>query len=298
MEHFLQRIHHLLGGVAGPGHHVQFGGVVDVMVHYEFRILYLPDVHQGGERHAGSVRVRDKEAVHLFQAGAVFALCLDIHLPLLAEGIEVIDEGGTVVGGQNAVGHVNIHLVEFAFFLVQVHVLLRHVRHHHVYAQGYFRTPGSRFLEPLHLFMQISYALPFQILQYHRNPVGGSHAGDGGRFQHHRHAVQAGLGQLSLKLSGQLRGGFRPFAPVLELNVGNAGAGSLHAVEDVEPHHGSKVLHGGILEGRLKFFVLFIGNLQGGIRLQDQAGQQKALVFIRKKAAGNALRHRSYRPPE
>lgn len=117
MEHFLQRIHHLLGGVAGPGHHVQFGGVVDVMVHHEFRILYLSDVHQGGERHAGSVRVRDKEAVHLLQAGAVFALRLDIHLPLLAEGIEVIDEGGTVVGGQNAVGHVNIHLVEFAFSL-------------------------------------------------------------------------------------------------------------------------------------------------------------------------------------
>ena len=146
--------------------------------------------------------------------------------------------------------------------------------------------------------MQISYALPFQILQNHRNPVGGSHAGDGGRFQHHRHTVQAGLGQLSLKLSGQFRGGFRPFAPVLELNESNAGAGSLHAVEDVKPHHGSKVLHGGILEGRLKFFILFIGNLQGGIRLQDQAGQQKALVLIRQKAAGNALRHRSHRPPE
>ena len=32
----------------------------------------------------------------------------------------------------------------------------------------------------------------------------------------------------------------------------------------------------------------------GGIRLHDQAGQQKALVLIRKKAAGNALCHRSH----
>ena len=65
---------------------------VQVVAHGEFGAAARFEPRQRGERHHVALVVPNVELPDVFGAIAVGTLCLDIHLPLTAKAVEVVDE--------------------------------------------------------------------------------------------------------------------------------------------------------------------------------------------------------------
>ncbi len=78
------------GRIAGSDSGIDLGTPEHIVAHREFWPKRLLHFNKRTHRHGVLVDIRDVEQTEIFDIGAVFAISLDVDLPLEAEAVEVI----------------------------------------------------------------------------------------------------------------------------------------------------------------------------------------------------------------
>src|SRR5262249_36924059 len=124
-KNFLDGSHGLSGGIAGSGSTVDLRGAVLVVAHGEFRAGARLETSDCSKRHHFAFVVLHVELADVFGGSSILALCLDVHLPLAAKSIEIVNEQAAHEGLKSFVDVVNEYSLLDDFVAVHVDVLLR-----------------------------------------------------------------------------------------------------------------------------------------------------------------------------
>src|SRR5208282_1242745 len=287
VEDLFHRGHSLAGAVTGSGGAVDLGGAVLVVAHGEFRAGARLEFCDGSEGNHFALGVFDEELADIFGASAISAFRFDVHLPLAAEAIEIVNEKAAHEGLKSLVDVFDGDTLLDDFVAVHVDELLRNTGKEGGADVGDFRAfagGGKKFVQVVGEKFDV---VAGAVFEDEGEAAGSADAGNGGRGEREsdafgnfaEFAVNVLFDLLELFIAG--------FAvvPGLEGDEEKAVVASTDKTEQAEADDAGGVLDArSVSEDVFDFARDFVGALHRSGVWQLQIDVEIALVFIGKKA--------------
>src|SRR6266540_1620079 len=164
-------------------------GAVEVVAHGEFRPGARLKSCQRSQRHHVTFSVPDIELSNVLRAVAIGALSLDIHLPLPAKSIEIVDERSSHERLDRSINVLDVNALLEHFVPVDSDELLRHSRKECGVDGGEFRSLPGCCKELVQIAGKKFNVFSRAVLKHKREAPGGTHAGNGGRRKRKRNPL-------------------------------------------------------------------------------------------------------------
>ncbi len=127
-EHFFQRSRRLVRTVTGGRAAIDLGRAVLVVAHGEFGSFTRGEFRQGGKRNHIALAVAYEELAEIVGVCPVISLGLEVHLPLPAEIVEVVDEETTHISLDRPVHVAQRYALLQDLVTIDIDKPLRHMR--------------------------------------------------------------------------------------------------------------------------------------------------------------------------
>src|SRR5207244_10555797 len=148
----------------------------EVVAHGEFRTGTRFKSRQCGERHHVTCSIPNVELADVLRAVTISALSLDVHLPLPAEPVEVVDERASHERLDRSINVLDVNALLEHFVPVHSDELLRNPWQESGVDGGEFRTLAGCGKELVQIVGERSHVLSRAVLEHEGQAPRGSHA--------------------------------------------------------------------------------------------------------------------------
>src|ERR1700675_1631843 len=199
LEDFFQRRSGLICAITRRGAAIKLRRTVLVEAKQKFRAEARFHSDQRRERNILSFVVANVELADVLRLRAIFAFRFNVHLPLAAAAIEIVDEIAAPEGLDGLVHVAKVHALLQNFVAVHIDKLLRHVGQESRAQAGDFRPLSGSFHKGGQVFCEELNITARTVFQHERKASGGSHTRNRRRRKPERHGTRQ-LAQLLIQM--------------------------------------------------------------------------------------------------
>src|SRR5262249_12510411 len=182
--------HGLRRAVSGRGTPDDLRGPIEVVAHCKFRTGTGFKSRQRGKRHHVTRPIPNIELPYVLRPIAIGTLGLDVHLPLPAKPVEVVDERASHERLNGAINILDVNPLFEHFVSIDSDELLRHPWQECSVDCGEFRTLPGCCKELVQIVSKKFHLLSRAVLENEREAPRGSHARNRRRRKRERNALR------------------------------------------------------------------------------------------------------------